>query len=112
MTITGIHAALGERRRTKIVATIGPASRSTEAMQSLIEAGVDVFRLNFSHGSRADHSENVSMAREAGRRAGKEVGLMGDLPGPKLRLGELAGGFTDLETGSEVRLTVDGEADP
>jgi pyruvate kinase len=112
MTITGIHATLGERRRTKIVATIGPATRSTETMKELIEAGVDVFRLNFSHGSRADHSENVSMAREAGRLAGKEVGLLGDLPGPKLRLGELPGGFADLEAGSEVSLKVDGEGDP
>ena len=98
-------------RRTKIVATIGPASRSTETMEALITAGVDVFRLNFSHGSRADHTENVAMAREAARRSGKEIGLLGDLPGPKLRLGELEGGFTDLVEGSEVSLKVGGEAD-
>src|SRR3954453_1991940 len=112
MTITGIHATLGEPRRTKIVATIGPATRSVDDMYELIMAGADVFRLNFSHGRHDEHSENVSMAREAARRAGKEIGLLGDLPGPKLRLGELSGGFTDLAAGSEVRLTVDGEDDP
>jgi pyruvate kinase len=106
MTITGVHAALGEPRRTKIVATIGPASHSIEAMHELIRAGVDVFRLNFSHGSHADHTENVAMAREAARRAGKEIGLLGDLPGPKLRLGELAGGWADLAEGSRVTLAV------
>ncbi len=112
MTITGVHAALGERRRTKIVATIGPASRSTETMEELIRAGADVFRLNFSHGSPADHTENVSMAREAAKRVGKEIGLLGDLPGPKLRLGELPGGYTDLVQGAQVSIKVDGEGDP
>jgi pyruvate kinase len=111
VTITGIHATLGEPRRTKIVATIGPASRSVEMMEALIEAGVDVFRLNFSHGSRAEHTENVAMAREAARAAAKEIGLLGDLPGPKLRLGELAGGYADLADGEEVTLAVDRDGD-
>ena len=60
-----------ERRRTKIVATIGPASRSVDAMTELIRAGADVFRLNFSHGTREDHAENVARAREAAERADK-----------------------------------------
>jgi pyruvate kinase len=111
VTITGVHAALGEPRRTKIVATIGPASHSVDAMYELIRAGVDVFRLNFSHGSHDDHAENVAMAREAARRTGKEIGLLGDLPGPKLRLGELAGGWADLAEGSEVTLAVGPEGD-
>jgi pyruvate kinase len=106
VSITGSHAVVGEPRRTKIVATIGPATRSVDAMDALIRAGADVFRLNFSHGTPGDHAENVSMAREAGRRSGKEIGLLGDLPGPKLRLGEIAGGYADLAQGSDVTLAV------
>ena len=106
MSITGSHAVVGEPRRTKIVATIGPATRSVDAMDALIRAGADVFRLNFSHGTPAEHAENVSMAREAARRSGKEIGLLGDLPGPKLRLGEIAGGYADLAEGSDVTLAV------
>ena len=92
-------------RRTKIVATIGPATRSVDGLAALIRAGVDVLRLNFSHGSQAEHAENVAMAREAARTAGREVGLLGDLPGPKLRIDEVEGGVVDLEQGSELTLT-------
>jgi pyruvate kinase len=94
-------------RRTKIVATVGPATRSTETMAELIEAGVDVFRFNFSHGTRADHAENVAMAREAAERTGKQVGILGDLPGPKLRLDEVEGGIVGLRPGSEITLTTE-----
>ena len=96
-----------ERRRTKIVATIGPATRSVETMTELIEAGVDVFRFNFSHGSRQDHTENVAMARVAAERSGKQVGILGDLPGPKIRIGEVEGGMVGLRPGSEITLTTD-----
>jgi pyruvate kinase len=106
VSITGSHAVVGEPRRTKIVATIGPATRSVDAMDALIRAGADVFRLNFSHGTPAEHAENVSMAREAARRSAKEIGLLGDLPGPKLRLGEISAGYADLVEGSEVTLAV------
>jgi pyruvate kinase len=99
---------VSEHRRTKIVATIGPATRSVERMIELIEAGADVFRLNFSHGTRDDHAENIAMAREAGGRTGKQVGLLGDLPGPKLRLGEVADGMVSLRSGSEITLMADG----
>jgi pyruvate kinase len=99
---------VSEHRRTKIVATIGPATRSVERMIELIEAGADVFRLNFSHGTRDDHAENIAMAREAGGRTGKQVGLLGDLPGPKLRLGEVADGMVNLRSGSEITLMADG----
>ncbi len=92
-------------RRTKIVATIGPATRSVERMAELIRAGADVFRLNFSHGSREEHAANVAMAREASQLAGQEVGLLGDLPGPKLRIDEVEGGVVQLEAGSELTLT-------
>ena len=92
-------------RRTKIVCTIGPATRSVDMMCSLIEAGADVFRLNFSHGTREDHAENVAMTREAAERCGKEVGILGDLPGPKLRLGNVQDGIVELREGSDVSLT-------
>jgi pyruvate kinase len=92
-------------RRTKIVATIGPATRSVETMAELIRAGVDVLRLNFSHGTRDEHAANVAMAREASEIVGREVGILGDLPGPKLRLDEVEGGVVELHTGSEVTLT-------
>ncbi len=96
-------------RRTKIVATIGPATRSVQRLAELIEAGVDVFRLNFSHGSREEHVANVAMAREASEAAGREIGLLGDLPGPKLRIDEVEGGIVELEEGSELTLTTDEE---
>jgi pyruvate kinase len=95
------------RRRTKIVCTIGPATRSVERMTDLIEAGADVFRLNFSHGTTAEHTENVEMTREAGKACGKEIGILGDLPGPKLRLGNVEGGLIGVAQGSEVTLTTD-----
>ncbi|HYY74233.1 MAG TPA: pyruvate kinase, partial [Solirubrobacterales bacterium] len=94
----------GGRRRTKIVATIGPATRSVETIAELIRSGADVFRLNFSHGSREDHAATVAMAREASGVAGREVGLLGDLPGPKLRIGEVEGGLVELQSGSELTL--------
>jgi pyruvate kinase len=97
------------RRRTKIVATIGPATRSVETIAELIRSGADVFRLNFSHGSREDHAATVAMVREASQVAGREVGLLGDLPGPKLRIGEVAGGVVELQSGSRVTLMIDEE---
>jgi pyruvate kinase len=98
---------MSERRRTKIVATVGPASRSVETMTEMIEAGVDVFRLNFSHGTREDHAANVAMAREASDHSGKQVGLLGDLPGPKIRIGDVEGGMVGLRPGSEITLTTE-----
>jgi pyruvate kinase len=95
------------RRRTKIVATIGPATRTVEGLTELIRAGADVLRLNFSHGSRDEHAANVAMAREAAESAGREVGLLGDLPGPKLRIDEVEGGVVELTEGSELTLTTD-----
>jgi pyruvate kinase len=92
-------------RRTKIVATIGPATRSVETMTELIHAGADILRLNFSHGTREEHAQNIAMAREASEIAGREVGLLGDLPGPKLRIDEVQGGIVQLEEGSRVTLT-------
>ena len=98
---------MSSHRRTKIVTTIGPATRSVEGMIELIEAGADVFRFNFSHGTRDDHAENVAMAREAAERSGKEVGILGDLPGPKLRIGDVEEGIVGLRPGSEIVLTTE-----
>jgi pyruvate kinase len=92
-------------RRTKIVATLGPASRAPDRLRDLIAAGADVLRLNFSHGTREQHAQLAETARKAAAEAGREVGLLGDLPGPKLRLGELEGGVVELEEGETVKLT-------
>ena len=71
----------------------------------LIEAGVDVFRLNFSHGDRDRHAQTMESIRDAASQAGREVAVLGDLPGPKLRVGELRDDVAELETGSHVKLT-------
>src|SRR5436305_14057570 len=73
-------------RRTKIVATIGPASREPETLVRMVEAGMDVARLNYSHGTLEEHSETVRRVREAAGRAGRPVAILQDLPGRKLRL--------------------------
>jgi pyruvate kinase len=95
----------GERRRTKIVATIGPATTTQDTMAALIRAGADVFRLNFSHGTREEHAGRIATARQAAQATGKEIGLLGDLPGPKLRLGDMGSGVVDVEAGREIVLT-------
>ncbi len=95
----------GDRRRTKIVATIGPATTTQDTMAALIRAGADVFRLNFSHGTREEHAGRIATARQAAQATGKEIGLLGDLPGPKLRLGDMGSGVVDVEAGREIVLT-------
>jgi pyruvate kinase len=99
--------AADSHRRTKIVATVGPATREVATMVELIRAGADVLRLNFSHGTREDHAENITRAREAAERAGREIGMLGDLPGPKLRLSNLEGGVVELIPGAVLELTTD-----
>jgi len=80
---------LSRLRRTKIVCTLGPATASHEKIKELILAGMDVVRLNFSHGDHESHSKTVDMIRSASREVGKEVGILQDLGGPKIRLGNL-----------------------
>lgn len=75
--------------KTKIVATVGPASNTPEMLRALVEAGVDVFRINFAHGQHGEHKQTVSTLREISRQLGRPIGLLGDLAGPKIRLGEL-----------------------
>jgi pyruvate kinase len=92
-------------RSTKIVATIGPASREPEVLERMIRAGVDVTRLNFAHGAPDEHAETAARIRAAAERAGREVAILGDLPGPKLRIGPVAGGVAELGRGSRVVLS-------
>ena len=91
-------------RATKIVATLGPASSSPEILEQMIRAGVDVVRLNFSHGKAQDHIDRATMVREVARRAGKEVAIMADLQGPKIRVGKFEGGKIMLEAGQKFVL--------
>ncbi|MDD2811688.1 pyruvate kinase, partial [Rhodoferax sp.] len=89
------------RRATKIVATLGPASSEPALLEQMIRAGVNVVRLNFSHGTAQDHINRAQLVREAAKRAGREVGIMADLQGPKIRVGKFAQGRIMLEPGAQ-----------
>ena len=91
-------------RRTKIVATIGPACRDPETLSRMVEAGMDVARLNFSHANREIHAENAERVRAAASRAGRQVAILQDLPGPKIRIGRLSDDIAELKPGEEVIL--------
>jgi pyruvate kinase len=91
-------------RRTKIVATIGPASRDPEILTRMVEAGLDVARLNFSHGNRELHAENAERVRAAASRAGRQVAILQDLPGPKIRIGALEDDLAELKPGETLVL--------
>ena len=97
-------ARTGPRRATKIVATLGPASSDPALLEQMIRAGVNVVRLNFSHGTAQDHIDRARLVREAAQRAGREVGIMADLQGPKIRVGKFADGKVDLQTGQKFKL--------
>ena len=92
------------RRKTKIVATLGPASSTPERIRELFVAGVDVFRLNFSHGSHADHGERLRVIREMEQEFGRPIAIMADLQGPKLRLATFRDGAISLSPGQALRL--------
>jgi pyruvate kinase len=94
-------------RATKIVATLGPACSAPDMLVRLVAVGVDVVRLNFSHGKAADHVERARLVREAARKVGREVGIMADLQGPKIRIGKFAAGSVVLEKGQ--RFVLDAE---
>ena len=91
-------------RRARIVATLGPATSGEAAIRALFEAGVDVFRLNFSHGSQADHAQRLHSIRKLEAELGRPIGVLLDLQGPKLRLGTFAGGKALLNAGASFRL--------
>lgn len=86
-------------RATKIVATLGPASGDSETLEKMIRAGVNVMRLNFSHGSAQDHRDMVERVRAAAAKAGRQIGIMADLQGPKIRVGKFAQGKVALVNG-------------
>jgi pyruvate kinase len=94
-------------RRTKIVATIGPASRETKVLERVVQAGANVLRLNFSHGSHEDHLRIIHDAREVGARLHRPLALLQDLSGPKIRTGRVRGGEIEIATGTRIGITTD-----
>ncbi|MEL6374504.1 MAG: pyruvate kinase [Pseudomonadota bacterium] len=95
-------------RRAKIVATVGPASNTPEKLRQLFHAGVDVFRLNFSHGTQDDHAKVYEAIRGLERESGRPIAVLQDLQGPKIRLGTLKDGKLMLEAGDTIRFVLDG----
>jgi pyruvate kinase len=96
-------------RATKIVATIGPASSDPETLLRMIKAGVNVVRLNFSHGKAQDHIDRASLVRKVAAECGREIAIMADLQGPKIRVGKFENGKIFLENGSKFILDADCE---
>jgi pyruvate kinase len=110
LTRTGASSgSLGLMRRTKIVATIGPASRDPETLTRMVAAGVDVARLNFSHGDRELHAENAERIRAAASNAGRQVAILQDLPGPKIRIGAMREDIAELKPGETLVLVCGSE---
>jgi pyruvate kinase len=97
-------------RATKIVATLGPASSSAEMLEAMIRAGVNVVRLNFSHGKAQDHIDRAELVRECAKRVGREIAIMADLQGPKIRVGKFADGKVELVNGEPFVLDAEREA--
>jgi pyruvate kinase len=94
-------------RRTKIVATLGPASSNPKILERMIHAGVDVVRINFSHGTKEEHIEIVELTRSLARSAGRAIGVLADLQGPKIRIGKFENGSITLKTGDTFVLDAD-----
>ena len=93
-------------RRAKIVVTLGPAVDSPERIKELVDAGMNVARLNMSHGSHADHEKMLAMVRAASAETGRAIGVFADLQGPKIRLGNFREGSAVLVPGQEWTITV------
>jgi pyruvate kinase len=98
---------LRRRRRTKIVATLGPSSSTPEVIERLYRAGADVFRLNFSHGTHEDHAARIAAIRALEAKLGRPIGILADVQGPKLRVGRFGGGRVQLQTGQPFRLDLE-----
>ncbi len=96
---------LSEMKKTKIVATIGPASSSKEVLRSMILEGLDVVRLNFSHGAHEDHKKVIDFVREIDAELGTNTSLLADLQGPKLRVGEMENGSVELVVGQKIQIS-------
>ncbi len=97
-------------RRTKIVATIGPGSQEPETLARMVQAGMDVARLNFSHGNRELHAENAERIRTAAASVGRQVAILQDLPGPKIRIGAVQDGLAELKPGDRLVLVCGSDA--
>ncbi|MEO6919042.1 MAG: pyruvate kinase, partial [Collimonas sp.] len=95
------------QRATKIVATIGPASSDADTLARMFVAGVDVVRLNFSHGKAQDHIDRAKLVREVALACGKQVAIMADLQGPKIRVGKFEQGKIELKNGEKFILDAD-----
>src|SRR4029077_13679022 len=100
----GKKAPMQRQRSAKIVATLGQASSSPARLRAWFDAGVDVFRCNFSHGTHDDHRALFSNIRRVEAETGRPIGILADMQGPKLRLGNFAGGKTELAAGDPFRL--------
>ncbi len=94
-------------RKTKVVATLGPTSSTKETIRELFDAGADIFRLNFSHGTHEDHKKRIDIIREIEQETSRPIGVFGDLQGPKIRLGVFKDGSVPLEKGQAFRLDLD-----
>ncbi|MAB96782.1 MAG: pyruvate kinase [Pseudomonadaceae bacterium] len=94
-------------KKVKILATLGPAIKTIDDIRHLVEAGVNIFRLNFSHGEHADHAERYNWVREVERQLNQPIGILMDLQGPKLRVGRFADGKVMLQRGDSLRLDLD-----
>src|SRR5660398_112971 len=94
-------------RRTKIIATLGPASSSPSMVRELIRAGMDAARINFSHGTREDHIREIQMVREIAREENRHVAIIQDLQGPKVGVGSISEGMVELKEGKQVALVPD-----
>jgi len=99
-----LRVKMRRRRRTKIIATLGPASATPEMLARLFQGGADVFRLNFSHGTHEDHLARITMIRALEEHTGRPIGILADVQGPKLRVGRFQGGRVTLQTGQHFRL--------
>src|SRR6185312_8057065 len=97
--------------RTKIVATVGPASRDPAVLRELVEAGVDVFRLNFSHGTQDEHTATLEAIRAMAAESGRTIAVLQDLGGPKIRLGAIPGDEIECRLGEEFVLVKDRTSD-
>ena len=107
---TADRPAAPEARRTKIVATLGPATQGATTLERLVEAGMDVARINLSHGSLPDHERSIAEVRRAAMRHGSPLAVLIDLPGPKLRLGDLARPIS-VKQGETIELGASAGAD-
>src|SRR5690606_21672751 len=99
------------QRRTRILATLGPASDGPGVLDALLQAGVDAVRLNVSHGNRDERRARATAVREASARLGKEVGILADLPGPKIRIDRFRDGRVELQAGQRFDLVAGGSVE-